>query len=70
MFGQKIKIEKTLYDKLKTVADVMGCSVEEFAVKALEREADRVLSKSGRTEVSAAEVEDIANKLKGLGYLE
>lgn len=70
MFDPKIKIRRVLMDKLTVVAETLGCSVEELVDQVLEKEVDRVLSKSGRTEVSQAEVDDIANKLKGLGYLE
>lgn len=70
MFDPKIKLSKSLFEKLKEVAAMLGCSVDEFCEQVLQKEADRVLSKSGRKEATAAEVEDIANKLKGLGYLE
>lgn len=70
MFDPKIKIRRLLMDKLKTASDTLGCTVEELVDQVLEREVDRMLSKSGRSEVSQAEVDDIANKLKGLGYLE
>jgi hypothetical protein len=70
MFDPKIKIRRLLMDKLKIAAETLGCTVEELVDQLLEREVDRMLSKSGRTEVSQAEVDDIANKLKGLGYLE
>ena len=70
IFDPKIKIRRILLDKLTTAAESLGCSLEELVDQTLEREVDRILSKSGRTEVSQAEVDDIANKLKGLGYLE
>ncbi|WKZ56837.1 MAG: hypothetical protein QY326_08895 [Bdellovibrionota bacterium] len=70
MFDPKIKLSRALFEKLKEVASTLGCSVDEFCEQVLEKEADRALSKSGRKEATAAEVEDIANKLKGLGYLE
>ncbi len=71
MFGPKIKISKTLLGKLKAAAETSGCaSVQEFAERVLEREADKILSRAGKNELSEKEVEDIANKLKGLGYLE
>jgi hypothetical protein len=70
MFDPKIKIRRLLLDKLKTASEALGCTVEELVDQVLEREVDRMLSKSGRSEVSQAEVDDIANKLKGLGYLE
>lgn len=71
MFGPKIKISKALLEKLKAAAETSGCvSAQEFAERTLEREADKVLSRAGKNELSQKEVEDIANKLKGLGYLE
>ncbi len=70
MFKPKITIDKALFEKLKSCADLLGCSVDEYAAKVLERDADRELSKSGRHQVSQAEVDDIAQKLKGLGYLD
>ena len=70
MFDPKIKIRRVLMDKLTIAAETLGCTVEELVDQVLEKEVDRVLSKSGRSEVSQAEVDDIANKLKGLGYLE
>jgi hypothetical protein len=70
MFDPKIKIRRVLMDKLTAAAETLGCTVEELVDQVLEKEVDRVLSKSGRSEVSQAEVDDIANKLKGLGYLE
>jgi hypothetical protein len=72
MFDPKIKVRKALLDKLQRAAEVSGCvSLEEFVEKILESEADRILlERSGKEGVSAQEVEDIANKLKGLGYLD
>jgi len=71
MFGPKIKVSKALLDKLKAAAETSGCaSVDEFVERTLEREADKILSRAGKNELSQKEVEDIANKLKGLGYLE
>ena len=70
MFDPKIKIRRLLMDKLTTAAESLGCSVEELVDQVLEKEVDRMLSKTNRAEVSQAEVDDIANKLKGLGYLE
>ncbi len=70
MFGHKIKIDDGLFEKITAVAASLGCTVEEFVAKALQKEADRVLSKSGRQEASSAEVEEITKKLQGLGYLE
>lgn len=71
MFEPKVKIRKTLYDKIESASQAMGCaSVEEFVEKTLEAEAERVLSQSGKENISKEEIEDISNKLKGLGYLD
>lgn len=71
MFDPKIKLSKNLYDKLKVAAEIMGCaSVDEFVAKILETEADRILSQTAKGEVTAEDVEDIAKKLQGLGYLD
>lgn len=73
MFKPKVKIDSALYDKVKAAAEALGsASVEEFIERTLENEADRVINsfKTRKGDVSDKEVEDIANKLKGLGYLE
>ena len=71
MFGNKIKISQELHDKLKLAASAAGCSsIEEFAEGVLDREAQRVIRPASKDQVSEEEVEAIANKLKGLGYLE
>lgn len=71
MFGTKIKLSKELYDKVKVAAEVLGCaSVEEFVSGILEREIEELLSQAGKNEATPEEVEEITNKLKGLGYLE
>ncbi len=71
MFGPKVKLSKELYDKVRITAETLGCaSVEEFVSGILEREIDELLAQAGKNEASPEEIEEIANKLKGLGYLE
>lgn len=73
MFEPKIKLPKNVYDKLRKAAEILGCSIEELAAKSLEGEADRVIADSGSEDTSSpagVNVDEIANKLKGLGYLE
>lgn len=71
MFGSKIRIRPALYEKVKAAAKQLGCaSPEEFVEKVLETEAEKVLASSGKSGVSEAEIEEISNKLKGLGYLD
>lgn len=70
MFDPKVKVSKALYERLTNAAAQLGTTIEEFAVKVLDRECDKVLGASAKKEVSDAEVAKITNKLKGLGYLE
>ena len=62
MFGPKVKLDKTLYEKLKMYSTIAGySSVEEFVQHALEKEIKQF---------EGAESEDeIRQKLKGLGYI-
>ena len=71
MFGgdKKVKISSELYSKLEKLCEMQGCaSVDEYVTRVLEDTAERALSAT--SDISAAEIDDIANKLKGLGYLE
>ena len=62
MFEPKVKVDKDLYDKLKTVAETKGySSVDEFIKHVLEK----VVEDTGE---SASE-EEVKKRLKGLGYL-
>ncbi|MBX7137515.1 MAG: hypothetical protein K1X83_05975 [Oligoflexia bacterium] len=71
MFKPKVTVTKELMSKITEAAKIAGCSnLEEFVERALNKEADRVLSQGPKREMSAAEVEEIAAKMKGLGYLE
>ncbi len=72
MFGSNsVKVSKELMEKLKVAADVMGCSsVGEFVETTLTTEVDKLLTQTASKAASSKEVEDITNKLKGLGYLE
>ena len=79
MFGKKVKVRPALYEKLEEAAKLIGCaSVEEFAERALESEVTRVLvsakqkatTPGSSTAASQQDVQKIADKLKGLGYLE
>ncbi len=71
MFDPKIKINKSLFEKLKVASEASGAtSINEFVEKILEKEVDRVLSKSNRAELSKTEIDDITAKLQGLGYIE
>ena len=71
MFSPKIKISKSLLEKIKIASDHLGCaSIEEFIESVLEREADRINSEIASEKVSKKEVDDITEKLKGLGYID
>jgi hypothetical protein len=72
MFGSNsIKLNKELMEKIKVAAEIMGCaSVNEFIETILSGEVDKILSQTAAKSASSKEVEDITNKLKGLGYLE
>jgi uncharacterized protein (DUF1778 family) len=71
MFGKSVKIDKNLYEKLKVAAQISkAASVDEFVIQTLSSEADRILSETAKGEISQDQIDDIANKLKGLGYLE
>ncbi len=58
----KIKIDKSLFDRLKKIASLAGySSTEEFITHCLEREAAKL--------EEAESEEEIKKKLKGLGYI-
>jgi len=59
---EKVKIDKTLLDKVRKYAELSGySSVEEFIAHVLEKEL-------GKIEEADSE-EEIKKKLKGLGYI-
>ncbi len=71
MFKKSIKIDNVLFDKLTVAAQIKKCSsMEEFALQVLEAEADKVLTETAKGDLSQDQIDDITNKLKGLGYLE
>ena len=62
MSQEKIKIDKSLLDKVRKYAELSGySSVEEFIAHVLEKE-------MGKIEEPDSE-EEIKKKLKGLGYI-
>ena len=64
MFEPTVRLDKTLWDKIKKCAEAGGySSPEEFVAHVLERETARLLDDSTSDE-------EILRKLKGLGYLE
>jgi hypothetical protein len=63
MFGANVKLNKELWERIKKCAEVAGySSPEEFARHVLEREVAKL--------EDAQSDEEIARKLKGLGYIE
>ena len=59
----KVRIEKTLLDRLTEVAKVAGyANVEEFIVHILEREAEKFDQDQ--------DDEEVEKRLRGLGYIE
>lgn len=68
MFGNKLKIEPELYEKLGRCAAAAGySSAEEFAVHVLEKETAKILDSGG---MDAASEEELRRRLEGLGYIE
>jgi len=62
MLGNKIKLEKELYDRVKRYSEIAGySSVEEFVTHVLEKELSSI-------DESESE-EEIKKRLQGLGYL-
>ena len=62
MFGSKVKIDKTLLEKVTKYAEVAGySSPEEFINHALEKEIAKL--------EGAESEEEIRKRLKGLGYI-
>ncbi|MCY3759471.1 MAG: hypothetical protein OXG96_17280 [Acidobacteria bacterium] len=68
MFGSRIKLDGQLLSRCRKQAEQLGySSVEEFITHVLERE---LRAMEGTGSESAADEEEIANRLKGLGYIE
>ena len=69
MFGSyKVKIEDELLERLKQCAEAGGYeSVDEFVVRVLEKEVQKILPPG---EGSAPSKELVRKRLQGLGYIE
>ncbi len=68
MFGSRIKLDGELLSRCRKQAEQLGySSVEEFITHVLERELRSMESSGGE---AAVDEEEIANRLKGLGYIE
>lgn len=76
MFKPKVQFEHDAWERIKMAAEFQGCaSPEEFVERIVSAEVNKILDQrtlqqSGKAPLSEKEVEDIANKMKGLGYLE
>jgi hypothetical protein len=69
MFGSyKVKIDDELLEKLKQCAEAGSYeSVDEFVVRVLEKEVQKILPRDGG---SAPSKELVRKRLQGLGYIE
>ena len=71
LFKKKLSLSDATMDLIAKAAEISGASsVYEFAEQVLSTEAQKIISQAGKGDVSQDEIDDIANKLKGLGYLE
>ena len=62
MFGNRIKLDRELYEKVKMYSEIAGySSVEEFITHALEKEIAQF--------EDAESEEEIKKRLRGLGYI-
>lgn len=69
MLQPTIKLNKNLWTKVKKCSEAAGYSTpKEFVEHVLEREVAKLENAAGRKE--AVSDKEIANKLRGLGYLE
>jgi metal-responsive CopG/Arc/MetJ family transcriptional regulator len=63
MFGPKIKIDKSLYERLEKTAGKAGyATTDEFIIHVLEREVSQL--ERGQDD------EEVRKQLRGLGYIE
>jgi hypothetical protein len=66
MFGNRIKIDGELFEKVKLCAEKAGyASTEEFIAHVLEQAAAQILGQDGRDPD-----EEVKRRLQGLGYIE
>ena len=71
MFDPKVKLSKRVHDKARVAAKLAGsASIEEFIESIVEKESDRIIGSTSNPNLSSKEAEEIANSMKGLGYLE
>ena len=68
MFGNKIKLDKALYERAKAQAEAAGYgSAEELIIHAIEKELERLEQEQAPGSGTDAAV---LERLKGLGYIE
>ena len=67
MFGNRIKFDDELFDKIRRCAEKAGyASPDEFATHVLEKEVTRLLAEEGAHDSE----EEVKRRLQGLGYIE
>ena len=67
MFGNRIKLDDELFQKIKQCAEKAGyASPEEFVTHALEKEVARLLGE----DAAPGPEEEVKRRLQGLGYIE
>ena len=67
MFGNRIKLDDELFEKVKQCAEKAGYStVDEFVAHVLEKEATRLMG----PDQSSDPEEKVKKRLQGLGYIE
>ena len=68
MFGNRVKIDDELFEKVKKCAALAGyASTDEFVLHVLEKEVTRLL---GSGEEKRDPEEEVKKRLQGLGYIE
>ncbi len=68
MFGNRVKLDDELFQKVKKCAEAAGYATpEEFVIHVLEKEVARILGPGGEDSDSE---EKVRKRLQGLGYIE
>ena len=71
IFRKKINVSDATLELINKAVEISGASsVDEFAEQILSKESSRIINQAGKGDVTQDQSDEIANKLKGLGYLE
>lgn len=71
IFRKKINLSEQTLELAQRACEISGASsLDEFLDEVVTRESEKIINAAGKADVSQAEIDDISNKLKGLGYLE